>query len=398
MDRRDFLSGAARLALVAALPRVAAAGSVDRRFVLVILRGALDGLAAVAPYGEPRYAALRGPLALAPPGAEEGVLELDGLFGLHPALPKLHALYASGQLAVVHAAATPYRSRSHFDGQKVLETGGSGALDLAEGWIARAVAAAHAGLGAVSVTPDRPLVVRGAAAVPTYFPSSLPSARLATLERVQALYASDPVLGPRLAEGLRTRRIALGPQGAAAPAMAGEGRGRASLATATAAAARLLAAPDGPRLAVLEAGGWDTHANQGAARGRLAARLGELDAAVHALQAGLGSAWAATVVAVVSEFGRTVAANGTAGTDHGTGSCVLLAGGAVAGGRVVADWPGLAAPALFEGRDLAPTTDHRAILKGVLAEHLHLDRAALDRSVFPGTGSLRALEGLIRAG
>ncbi len=163
------------------------------------------------------------------------------------------------------------------------------------------------------------------------------------------------------------------------------------------AAARFLAAADGPRIAVIEASGWDTHANQGAETGQLANRLAGLDAGVAKLRTGLGEAWEDTVVAIVTEFGRTVRVNGTRGTDHGTAGAAILVGGAVRGGRVLADWPGLAPRALHEGRDLRPTTDLRALFKAVLAEHLGLDTGFIDREVFPGSGAARRLDGLIRA-
>ncbi len=391
--RRFVLASSARLTLLAQFPGLGLAMPVrNARFVVVILRGALDGLAAVPPYAEPRYAALRGALALGSPGAG-GALKLDGLFALHPSLTTLHELYAARELAVLHAVATPYRERSHFDGQAVLENGGALPAALRDGWLNRALGSLPTGAGeaAVALAENVPLVLRGGHSVDSWSPSRLPDAADDTLERVASLYANDAILAAHLHEALATRAIAAGMPGGAAGAI----RGEPQLGALAEAAARFLSVPDGPRIAVLEASGWDTHANQGAEQGQLAARLGALDAAVASLKRGLGSAWRDTAVLVVTEFGRTVAVNGTRGTDHGTGACALLAGGAVAGGRVIADWPGLAERDLYEARDLRPTTDLRAVFKGVLRDHFGADEHALATTVFPASASVRPHEGLI---
>jgi uncharacterized protein (DUF1501 family) len=387
MDRRNFIRSGATLTLFGPVAdRAFAAATDDARFVLVILRGGLDGLAAVPAYGEGRYASLRGALALAAPGGDGGVLPLDGLFGLHPALANLHGLYTAGELAVVHAVASPYRERSHFDGQKVLEAGGISPNTSDGGWLNRALGALAAesfGREAIALAESVPLVLRGPINVNSWAPSRLPDTDADTLARVRQLYeAADPDAAMRLSEALNARALA-GETGMDT-GMRGGGE---QLAPLTTAAARFLAAADGPRIAVIEAGGWDTHANQGAANGTLAQRLGALDRGVAAFRNELGPAWAKTTVAIVTEFGRTAAVNGTRGTDHGTAGAAFIAGGAVAGGRVISDWPGLAARELYEGRDLQPTLDLRALFKGILSEQYGLSARALETDVFPDSGA-----------
>jgi len=390
MDRRRFLSAGTTLTLMSPLAsRAFAAVTDDARFVLVILRGGLDGLAAVPAYGEGRYRSLRGQLALGAPGTDGGVLRLDGLFGLHPALTNMHRLYADGDLAVAHAVASPYRERSHFDGQKVLEAGGVSPSTSNGGWLNRALTAlAYERLkhDAIALAETVPLVLRGPGAVSSWSPSRLPETDDDTLARVRQIYeAADPDLATRLTEALNARDLA-GEIG-----MGGMRAGGRQLTPFTTAAARFLAADDGPRIAALEAGGWDTHANQGAANGALATRLQQLDAGLQSLQTGLGTHWDKTTVLVVTEFGRTVAVNGTRGTDHGTAGCAFIAGGAVTGGRVISDWPGLAERDLYEGRDLAPTLDLRAVFKGVLSEQYGLSARALETSVFPDSEAIEPI-------
>ena len=401
LTRRSLLARATCVAAAATLPRLVLADHPgDARLVFVILRGALDGLAAAPPYGEPRYAALRGELALASPTSSGGALKLDGLFALHPSLKNLHALYGAGELAVLHAVATPYRERSHFDGQAVLENGGTTAPALHDGWLNRSLGGlANTREVAIAVADNVPLVLRGERPVTSWAPSRLPDAPDDTLERIMDLYAHDSVLSSRLRDALATKEMAGDAGGGGQDGERGAGlRGDGQLGALIGATARFLAAPDGPRIAVLEATGWDTHANQGAEQGQLAARLGGLDAGVAALKRDLGDVWRHTAVLVVTEFGRTVAVNGTRGTDHGTGTCAFLAGGAVQGGRVIADWPGLAERDLYQARDLKPTVDLRAVFKSVLRDHLGVSPAALDTQVFPASAAVAARDGLIRGG
>lgn len=390
--RRSLLTTGATLTLLAPFARLAAAGRpADSRFVLIILRGGLDGLAAVPPYAEPRYAELRGPIALASPGTGDGaVLDLDGTFGLHPALTNLHAMYEAGEALVVHAAATPYRDRSHFEAQNVLEAGSVAPSAAAGGWLNRALAAlAAAGDAreAVALADSVPLVLRGELAVTSWAPSRLPVPGDDTLLRVRELYeAADPALAQALYDALEARAIV-----GDTSEQRRDGLGVTPLA---AAAARFLAAPSGPRIAVLDAGGWDTHQNQGGAQGPLAQRLRGLDLGLQTLRTELGAHWRDTTVVVATEFGRAVAANGTRGTDHGTAGCAFVAGGAVAGGRVLADWPGLGSRDLHDGRDLRPTTDLRAVFKAVLHERFGVAEAALARTVFPASDAVAPLQTL----
>ena len=375
-----FSLGRASLALAAA--------PTENRFVVVLLRGALDGMSAVQPYGDPDCASVRGSLALAEPGAAPGettLLDLGGFYGMHPHLANLHAMYKAGNALILHAAAGHYRSRSHFEAQDYLECGAD--QRLASGWLNRAVAAMPVRPGrdvALSMGVAAPLLLRGPATVaawaPEHFGQTPPDEFYG---RLMALSRHDPVIGPALAEGIRQRGMSPGD-------LAGGHGGAVVLAGA---AGRLLAAPNGPRVAALELAGWDTHSAQAQ---RLKQQFKALDEAMGALQAGLGDAWPRTAVLLVTEFGRTAHINGTQGTDHGTGGVAFLLGGAVAGGRVRADWPGLGSGRLFEGRDLMPTTDVRAIAKGVLASHLGLGPAGLE-AAFPGSGDAQPLSGLVRA-
>jgi uncharacterized protein (DUF1501 family) len=392
--RRSLLTTSATLTLLAPFARLrAAAAHPDNRLALVILRGGLDGLAAVPPYGEPAYAQLRGPLALPVPGSDGGVLALDGTFGLHPALTNLYAMYRAREALVLHAAATPYRERSHFDAQNVLEGGGATPSGTADGWLNRALGVLD-GVGdarrAVALADTVPLVLRGELAVSSWAPSQLPETDEDTLARVRRLYeAADPALAASVNAALAVRALAGDANGGRMTE-----RGGQALAPLATAAARFLTSADGPRVAVLDVGGWDTHANQGAAQGPLAQRLRGLDTGLQTLKTELGAVWRHTSVLVVTEFGRTVAVNGTRGTDHGTAGCAFLVGGAVAGGRVVADWPGLAARDLHDGRDLRATTDLRALFKAVLHERFGLAEAALARTVFPASDAVEPLAGL----
>jgi len=360
----------------------------ERRLVVILLRGALDGLYAVQPYGDPGFAELRGPLALPEPGREGGVLELGGFFGLHPALARLHRLYAAKEALLIHAVAGPYRSRSHFEAQDLLEAGTG--QRMTSGWLNRALQAMPAGGPArpgLAVGTGVPLLLRGPAPVGSYAPPGLERPSPDLIHRLAALQDSDLRLGPAFREGMRARGYAetvigadTDPERGAFPRLA-------------AAAGRLLAERDGPRVAALEIGGWDTHAAQA---NRIAGPLRALDAGIAGLQASLGPAWAQTAVLVVTEFGRTARVNGNGGTDHGTGGVAFLLGGAVAGGRVLTDWPGLHPGDLFENRDLRPTADLRAVAKALLRGHLRLtDRAVA--AAFPGSEAVAPMAGLLRA-
>jgi uncharacterized protein (DUF1501 family) len=392
-NRRAFLKSTATLSLFAPFVNLAhALPRPEARFALVILRGGLDGLTAAPAYGEGRYRALRRELALPAPDDTNGILKLDGLFGLHPSLARLHELYLSGEASVVHAAATPYRERSHFDAQKVLEAGGTAPSTSAGGWLNRALTALAAAGGerkGIALASSVPLVLQGPFTVASWAPSRLPDSDDDTLARIRQLYEqSDRVLAARLTEALNARDLV--EDSAAGRAMGG--RNAQALAPLAVAAGRFLASEDGPRVAVLDVGGWDTHANQAAA---LTARLRALDEGLASFKDELGRHWASTSVLIVTEFGRTVAVNGTRGTDHGTATCAFLAGGAIAGGRVIADWPGLGERDLRDGRDLEATLDLRAVFKGLLAGQFGLSEAVLEQDVFPDSAGVRPLEGLL---
>lgn len=392
LNRRHLLALGSAGLLSAAAPRLTlAAAGTDRRLVLIVLRGAMDGLGAIAPYADPDYKAMRSALALAEPGQADGLLDLDGRFGLHPALAPLHGWWQERQMLAVHAIATPYRERSHFDAQDLLDTGGSRAGDRT-GWLNRALARLDGGgqgLG-LALGQGVPLVLRGSVQVASWAPSPLPEGGPDFMERVAALYHADPVLGPALAAGQGVTQMVDGMEGGRAR----DNKDRMALATT---AGRMLSDADGPRVATLELPGWDTHVAQGTAKGRLANALGNLAETMLALRASMEPVWDRTVVAVVTEFGRTVRINGSGGTDHGTAGVALLAGGSVEGGRVLGDWPGLRQDKLYQGRDLAPTTDMRALLKGMLSAHFGLSARDLDGAVFPDARDIGALPELIRA-
>jgi uncharacterized protein (DUF1501 family) len=405
-SRRQLLLASGVLFAWAHLPKVALAQGRDPRLLVIVLRGALDGLAAVPPAGDPDWAKLRGERALSLAG-ETPALPLNSLFALNPAMPALHRLYKKGQAAIVHAAATPYRERSHFDGQDVLESGLSrpGATD--SGWLNRALMALEPagrvnpkGRDAFAVGPITPLVVRGAAPVLSWTPQRLPPPSDDTVMRLLDLYNhTDPAMARVLEERRGLTAIARAgnmdqPPQKGKPGLAGAAQLRAYFADSAGAAAKFLARPDGPRIGALAFDGWDTHAAEGEINGRLAVLLGALDGAIAAIETGMGAAWRETAVAIVTEFGRTARVNGTDGTDHGTATVALLAGGAIKGGRVLADWPGLKEANLYEGRDLKPTTDLRAVLKGLLHHHVGVSEKALASSIFPGSEAVKPIEGL----
>jgi uncharacterized protein (DUF1501 family) len=407
VTRRRFLWSTGALAASAALPQVlfAKTGG-SARLVVVVLRGALDGLAAVPPHGDRDYAALHRELAIAPPGDAAGALALDPTFGLHPSLTFLHERYLGGELLVFHAIASPYRDRSHFDGQNVLENGLTHPLGSADGWLNRALASLPAARSgpverAVAVSQNVPLILRGDAPVLSKSPLATPDVDEDLLQRLADLYSNDAWFSARLSEAVQSERLGDNTAGMDSGGMGGAEIRKPTRANPVGSVARMAAtlmrSDAGPEVAVIEATGWDTHANQGGSQGALAQRLTGLDDALRALADGLGPLWSQTAVLVVTEFGRTAAMNGTRGTDHGTAACAFLAGGAVHGGRVVADWPSLARNALLDDRDLRPTTDLRSLFKAVLADHLRIDARVLSTRVFPDSKGARPLEGLIRA-
>jgi uncharacterized protein (DUF1501 family) len=372
------------LAAAAGLPGLALAAvpGTERRLVFVFLRGGMDGLSAVPAIGDPQYAARRGELAVS---ADEA-LRLDAGFGLSPHLAEMHKLYGAGELAVLHAAATPYRERSHFDAQNLLENGTAKPFGRDSGWLNAALGAA--GAGGVALGPSVPLVLRGAASVSSWSPSRLPAPDADLLERLALLYRDDPLLAQPFAAAREAQGMMAGRGGRG---MAGGPQAVVQMARA---AGTFLTKADGPRVASIDFGGWDSHANQVGEYSPLTRNLKLLDRTVAALKEALGPAWQQTAVLIVTEFGRTVAPNGSRGTDHGTATAAFAAGGAVRGARVIADWPGLAPAALHEGRDLRPTLDLRSLFKAALAAQLALGEAVLETEVFPGSRGVRPLEGL----
>lgn len=403
LSRRSTLLGLTSVLTLGRLSLAVAAAPTERRFVVVILRGALDGLSAVVPYGDPGLAALRPELLPPAPtrdpagqdqgGQDQGLLDLGGTFGLHPAMTRSHALYKANEFLVIHAVAGNYRVRSHFEAQDCLESGAD--HRMTSGWLNRAVAAMpvqkepNALSRAIAVGPSVPLLLRGHEAVANWAPHGFAESEQALYQQIMALNRPDPITGPAIAAGLRDRGFGDAVMSATPQ---DDPKGRYAFPALATAAGEMLKAPDGPRIAALDLGGWDTHTAQ---TNRLVQPLTQLDTGIDALRAALGDAWQQTVVLVMTEFGRTARMNGTGGTDHGTATVAFLAGGAVAGGRVVANWPGLAPGQLFENRDLAPTTDLRSVAQGILVGHLGLGQAALG-TVFPGSAPAQPMRGLVR--
>ncbi|RDE06671.1 DUF1501 domain-containing protein [Sphingomonas aracearum] len=380
IDRRTLIrSGAAGLAALGLAPRLAfARAETDKRFVFIIQRGAADGLHTLAPVGDPAFASLRGDFAQDFASAPK----LDATFALHPSLATVAELYGQKQALFAHAVASPYRDRSHFDGQNVLESGGASAYQLKDGWLNRMLGVLPSGEAkAIAVSATIPMAMRGRRDVSSYAPSALPQASDDLLSRVSLLYQGDSQLHGLWSEALETRQLT-------SDLAADNGRNAAATGALT---ARLLAPADGARIAMIETGGWDTHSGE---RGRLAAQLKGLDALVGALKSGMGPAWADTMVLVATEFGRTAAVNGTGGTDHGTASAAMLMGGGVRGGRVLADWPGVAPAQLYENRDLRPTTQLDAFIAGAVSSHFGVEPGRTMATLFPVSKDTPALSGL----
>ncbi|MBV1707348.1 MAG: DUF1501 domain-containing protein [Hyphomicrobiales bacterium] len=401
-SRRALLASSGALFSWAFLPKMAqAADGRDPRLIVLILRGALDGMSAVGPVGDPDYERLHGQIALTRSGPHAG-LPLDGFFVLNPAMKNFARLYGKGQAAIVHAAATGYRDRSHFDGQDVLQNGLPGVGHIDSGWLNRAFSAIPRGarvnpFNALGIGAQTPLVLQGPAPVLGWAPQGLPEAGDDLRNRVMELYThTDPVLAKALREGLATQHLA-NSDGMDATRPQGGSDNPAGMRQAARGAAKLMAHDDGPRIAAMAFDGWDTHVNEGGATGRFALLLGGLDGAFAEFETGLGDKWKNTAIVAVTEFGRTARINGTVGTDHGTATVVFLAGGAIKGGRVIARWPGLKDAQLYQNRDLAPTTDVRAVLKGLLADQFGLSAAVLGNRIFPESAGVAPLRGLIAA-
>jgi uncharacterized protein (DUF1501 family) len=427
LTRRSALATAAGLGVsVSFLGRAAFADSdrdlARRKLVVVICRGGMDGLSVSPPVGDPAYADLRGRIAIAPFGQPGGALKLDDTFGLHPALASVHRLALAGQARICPAVATADRARSHFEAQDVLESGGTVAYGAGSGWLNRTLQALAPArkVEALAVSGAMPLILRGPVQAGSWSPGGL-EGRDQRLPLILAdLYAKDPLLGPALASGLQTQDMAKaaasmaqlqanvqtdfsptnsGQSGAGMPVQptpAVQTRQNPDAARQIGTTvAKFMQEPNGPQIVAISIDNFDTHANQGAATGILANRLTYLDSVLGGLADGLGGEWSNTVVVAATEFGRTARVNGTGGTDHGTASTALVLGGALKRTGIVGDWPTLQQARLFENRDTAPTLDMRALFKGVLAEHLGIERKALDTLIFPDSAAAQAARGVV---
>jgi len=411
MQRRQLLHAAAAAGLAwSAVGRGAFAATApqsgqplpgNKRLVVVFLRGAVDGLSVVAPYSEGAYYQQRSSIALARPGQEGGLLDLDGHFGLNPNLAPLMPLWQAGKLAFVQAAGSPDPTRSHFDAQDYMESGTPGRKSTPDGWLNRLLGAEPP---AVVAPGARAGVTRGisvGATIPRIWAGPNPVANIANgagatrptqLDRPQvskafdALYAGDDAMSRAYRESQQSRAEVNDAMSPAAHEQMAADNGAPlpnGFPDDAARLAQLMRRDPNVQIAFLALGGWDTHINQGGAKGQLANRLQPLGQGLAELATRLGPTFDDTTVLVISEFGRTVRQNGTGGTDHGHGNVMWALGGNIAGGKVYGRWPGVDSSALYEGRDLDVTTDFRSVLAGVCMRNLALPDARL-ASVFPG--------------
>jgi uncharacterized protein (DUF1501 family) len=386
MNRRTFLATLGGGAVTALAPSVTFARvSQPGKLVFILLRGGFDGLAALVPYGDPEYPALRSGFAY----QESELVALNDVFGLAPGLAPLRLFWDRGELAAVHAVAIPYRTRSHFDGQTVLETGLDRPVGASDGWLNRLLQVMHGQRAGIAIAAGMPRSMTGSYEVQTWSPTRLGIVDDAYLDRLAALYRTDRALHGKFEAALQQQGL-VGEE-----PMAGAGARRGSIVPLLQATARILRQEGAPNIVALDFSGWDTHANQGLAGGPLDRLLGQLADGLVAFRTELGSAWADTTMAVMTEFGRTARPNGTRGTDHGTAGAAFVLGSRVARSAVVADWPGLGGAALFEARDLRPTLDTRAVLRTAVAGTFDLTAAQLDRAL-PGSASSPALARLMR--
>ncbi len=383
-----------RAALAAGPP-----GRKGKVLICVFQRGAADGLSAVAPFGDPHYYKLRKEIAIAPPrqGDADAAIDLDGFFGLHRTLAPLAEIYRDGRLAVVHACGSPNPTRSHFDALDLLEAGVRDDKWVPTGWINRALGAAPARgartpLRAVSLTGSLPRSLHGdhdVLVIPDLKTFGVAGAAASAGGGADAgggfegLYEGtvDDALRGAGKESFDAMRLLKNVDPARYRPAAGADYPADAFGRSLMGIAQLVKADVGVQVAFAESPNWDTHANQGGASGQLAGRLSDFGKALAALYRDLGDRMADVVVLTMTEFGRSVRQNGNRGTDHGHGACFLALGGAVHGGRVLGDWPGLAPEQLFDGRDLAVTTDYRGVLAEVARKHLGAGDLA---AVFPG--------------
>lgn len=356
------------------------------RLVVVLLRGGLDGLAAVPPDGDPDYARLRPQLAASINDAKPGGVKLDDQFGLHPAMAPLKAWYDAGELLIVHAIGLPHRHPSHAAAQHLLESGTQPA-GTRDGWLNRALTGLSPS-DALGLAVGRvvPLILQGQGSIRAFVPPRMPKTEEDVLQRLDALYANDPLFH----QTFEKARPSINREEDVRWRWNPRAR-RPTLRLLAEEIGKLLAQPDGPRVAVLESHGWDTHMQQPT---HLHTCLAQLVNGLLGLRVHLEPIWPQTLVLVVTEFGRTAIENRTAGTDHGAGSIALVLGGTVGGGRVAGSWPGLGQRDLLEGRALRPTTDLRSLFKATLREHLGLTEAFIEDHVFPNSRTIAPFAGL----
>lgn len=374
MDRRNFLKGSIGTLYMLANPAMAYAGTkiTDKRLLIVLLRGGMDGLASIPPIGDRGLSQIRKDILV------NGVEDLDGFFGINPALKFLGSEYANGRAAFVHATSFPYTGRSHFDGQNIMETGNERPYETNTGWVGRAMNAA--GYSSLAVSLPIPIILRGNDVNSNFFPSRFRSLASQHYRDISRLWASDSELSGML-KPIIERDI---------PPGRGDTRELVSF------AASEMHKPNGPRVGLLEFEGFDTHALQGNEEGHHAENLAELDSVLQNFKKNMGQLYNKTVVVTVTEFGRTAAENGSRGTDHGYASAIFLAGGLINGKQVISDWPGLGVRNLYEGRDLQMTIDARDVYSEVVKTVFDLDDDDITRNVFPGYRPKRTL-GLMRA-
>ena len=399
LTRRALIkAGACALAAVAAPPRflarAALAAQARRKVVVAVFqRGAVDGLSMVVPYGDADYGRTRASIAIRPPRAGDGAaaIDLDGFFGLHPALTSLAPMWHAQTLAVVHACGSPDRTRSHFDAQDYMESGTPGTKSTPEGWLARAAgrrAQPSSPFRAVAFGPTLPRILRGDAGAISLtsldrFDVRASARTVGTRQGFESLYEQgvQDLLHGTGRETFEAVRMLQSANAAGLSPANNAMYPRSRLGESLRQTAQLIRADVGLEIAFTDVGGWDTHVGQGAEQGQLANRLRDFADALAAFSQDLGDRMADVVVLTMSEFGRTVAENGNRGTDHGHATAMLLLGGGVRGGRVYGRWPGLARERLYEGRDLAVTTDFRALFADVAGRQLGIANPA---SLFPG--------------
>jgi len=401
LNRRDFIKSSALIGSIPFLYPTFAHGMMsskaktDQRLVVIILRGGMDSLSAVIPYGDREYYSKRGKLAI----DADKVLRLDNYFGFHPSLEPFHKLYKNKELSVIHSTALPYRNRSHFDSQNVLELGSDRPNSTSDGWLNRLVgeidnSSKNLGLSLGQIVP---LIMRGDNKVSSWAPSALPKASGDLTSLVQNIYSNDPLFRDNFSEAIKIKNKASNMLSAnREKEMTARSRSPQSIVLMSRMAGKWLSEKDGPRIATLEMGGWDTHAAQGSVDGKISNNFKTLSRGITALKQSLGKAWENTTIVTMTEFGRTVAMNGTNGTDHGTASCMFVMGGAVNGGQILSDWSGLQDTRLYEGRDLMPTTDSRSVLKGIIRDVYGINIRTLDNFIFPNSYNAKPMIRLIK--